>query len=407
MQNLTEQALRKARLTIAENFADPDALDGLGVLSFQLEKQLIAAESQLSNAVQSKLDSLKRAVDLMDESTLKLTKLSTNISRIDEKIAQTNTAISNYDHLKKVDHARENLSKVISQVEFFARVPERVEFLREKMDNSPASLKEVFLEAVKLESLRVALMKEIQVTRNRRISIGTCLSDDANDQLMGKIRSAVTNHLRIVPDLMDEVTNRVMGNVGRMFDLAADSPADLVMSFEILEMQHEYNERRNVAMRNTLKSNTFNASHQHEHDDIHAIVELNIRRMLDEKVEGDFELVNLSHELEDSKITALTSLILAANQILQKITVFKQDVVPCIPHHYEPLFVFLESFEFVLLPKIDEAVRNVAELKVSEILDFINWIEYHNDCVSRFGFPERECLTHLYNTKVSAGVCDT
>eukprot|EP01032_Pedospumella_encystans_P010614 gene10614-12394_t len=400
MQNLTEQALQKARRTIAENFADPDALDGLGVLSHQLEKQLIAAESQLSNAVQSKLDSLKRAVDLMDESTLKLTKLSTNISRIDEKIAQTNTAISNYDHLKKVDNARENLSKVISQVEFFARVPERVEFLREKMDSSPASLKDVFLEAVKLESLRVALMKEIQVTRNRRISIGTCLSEDANDQLMGKIRSAVMNHLRIVPDLMDEVTNRVMGNIGRMFDLAADNPQDLVMSFEILEMQHEYNERRNVAMRNALKNKTLNSVQQHEYDNIHSVVETKMRHMLDEKVEGDFELVNLSNELEDSKITALTSLILASNQVLQKITVFKQDVVPCIPTHYEPLFVFLESFEFVLLPRIDECVQNVGDLKVSEILDFINWIEYHNDCVSRFGFPERECLAHLYNTKV-------
>ena len=139
MQNLTEQALQKARSTIAHNFADPDALDGLAGLSLQLEKQLITAESLLNNAVQSKLDSLKRAVDLMDESTLKLTKLSSNISRIDEKIAHTNTSISNYDHLKKVDNGRENLNKVITQVEFFAKVPERVEFLRERMDNNPAS----------------------------------------------------------------------------------------------------------------------------------------------------------------------------------------------------------------------------------------------------------------------------
>lgn len=63
----------------------------------------------MNSAVQGKLDSLKRAVDLMDESTAKLTKLSTNISRIDEKIALTNTCISNYDHLKRVHHARDNL----------------------------------------------------------------------------------------------------------------------------------------------------------------------------------------------------------------------------------------------------------------------------------------------------------
>ena len=320
MQRLTDQALLKARSTIADNFADPDALDSLGVLSFQLEKQLLTAESQLNSAVQSKLDSLKRAVDLMDESTLKLTKLSTNISRIDEKIAHTNTAISNYDNLKKVHNARDNLSKVITQVEFFAKVPERVQYLRELMDNSPAALKEVFLEAVKLESLRVALMKEIQVTRNRRISVAPGVSEhDSSDALMGKIRGAVMNHLGVVPELMEEVSNRVMGNIGRMFDLAADSPEDLVMSFEIVEMQHEYNERRNISMRNALRNGGLSNVHQNEHDDVHGIVETNMRRMLDEKVEGDFELIGNSHEHADSKITALTALIMAANMILQKI----------------------------------------------------------------------------------------
>lgn len=75
--------------------------------------------------------------------------------------------------------------------------------------------------------------------------------------------------------------------------------------------------------------------------------------------------------------------------------------MPCIPPHYEPLFVFLEAFEWVLMPKVEEAMSNVTELKVSEILDFINWIEYHNDCITRFGFPDRESLTQLYNTKVT------
>ncbi|KAJ1391708.1 hypothetical protein B484DRAFT_408658, partial [Ochromonadaceae sp. CCMP2298] len=101
MQRLTDHARSKARASIAHSFYDSDSLDGLGVLSHQLESQLVAAESQLNSAVQSKLDSLKRAVDLMDESTLKLSKLASNISRIDEKIAQTNTAISNYDNLRK------------------------------------------------------------------------------------------------------------------------------------------------------------------------------------------------------------------------------------------------------------------------------------------------------------------
>ena len=403
MQRLTEQALIKARTTIAENFCDPDALDGLGVLSFQIEKQLKTAENQLNTAVQSKLDSLKRAVDLMDESTQKLTKLSTNISKIDEKIAQTNTAISNYNHLKKVDHARENLRKVITQVEFFAKVPERVEFLKERMDNNPASLKEVFLEAIKLESLRIALMKEIQVTRNKRNNNGI---DDISEDYIIKIRSAVMKHLSIVPELMELVQNRVMSNISRMFDLASESPHDLVMSFEIIEMQHEYNERRNNAMKLAKLNGNNSTNYNHEFENIHSIIEITMRKLFDEKVEGDFEMFSISQNnnnddnSNNNKITALTLLIIASNQIIQKLTIFKLDILPCIPLHYDSLFIFLESFEYILLPKIDDIMLHVNDLKVSEILDFINWIEYHNDCITKFGFPERECLLHLYNVKV-------
>lgn len=102
----------KARASVAAQFSDIDKLDDLGVKGFELERQLVAAESQLNGAVQSKLDSLKRAVDLMDESAVKLSKLSTKIVSIDDKIAQTNTAISNYSNLKRVHNARENLTKV-------------------------------------------------------------------------------------------------------------------------------------------------------------------------------------------------------------------------------------------------------------------------------------------------------
>jgi hypothetical protein len=71
-----------------------------------------------------------------------------------------------------VHYARDNLSKVISQVEFFAKVPERVSHLTEMVNNNPSKLKEVFVEAVKLESLRAGLMKEIGVQSRRKSSYG-------------------------------------------------------------------------------------------------------------------------------------------------------------------------------------------------------------------------------------------
>ena len=48
------------------------------------------------------------------------------------------------------------------------RVPERVAYLRELLDSDPSRLKEVFLESLKLESLRFALVDEIEQNRGRR-----------------------------------------------------------------------------------------------------------------------------------------------------------------------------------------------------------------------------------------------
>ena len=48
------------------------------------------------------------------------------------------------------------------------RVPERVAYLRELLDSDPSRLKEVFLESLKLESLRFALVDEIELNRGRR-----------------------------------------------------------------------------------------------------------------------------------------------------------------------------------------------------------------------------------------------
>lgn len=51
------------------------------------------------------------------------------------------------------------------------RVPERVTYLREILDSDPSRLKEVFLESLKLESLRFGLVDEIQLSKDRRSSV--------------------------------------------------------------------------------------------------------------------------------------------------------------------------------------------------------------------------------------------
>ena len=91
IMQLNNEAKLKARQFIKRNFKDPMDLDEASALRIQLQKQAAVAGSQLNGAVQSKLEALKRAVDLMDESSLKLGELSNTMRDVDKRIAEKAT----------------------------------------------------------------------------------------------------------------------------------------------------------------------------------------------------------------------------------------------------------------------------------------------------------------------------
>ncbi len=76
----------------------------------------MSADSQLNVTVGGKLDALKRAVDLMDESTIKLDYFTQNMKKTDEKIEAVNTTISNFEHLKRVSFTHILLPKLHSHL---------------------------------------------------------------------------------------------------------------------------------------------------------------------------------------------------------------------------------------------------------------------------------------------------
>lgn len=82
MKSLNELARLKARENIQRKIRDPVDLEDLTILRNQLQKQAIVAASQLNGAVQSKLEALKRAADLMDATSAQLGKYHTTLDYI-------------------------------------------------------------------------------------------------------------------------------------------------------------------------------------------------------------------------------------------------------------------------------------------------------------------------------------
>lgn len=400
MKSLNETAKRKARDIIEKKFRDPTDLEDLTVLSGQLQKQAMVADSQLNGSVQSKLEALKRAADLMDATSSQLGTLSKTVTMIDERIYASNTSISNYAYLSRVHNVRDNIGKVLSQIDFFAHVPERVNTLKELVENEPQRLKEVFLESLKLESLRKELLAQIKVSRTRRSSVATMPSTDspaghAAAKVVGtsdfsaetgaRVREAVETHLHIVPDLARHIRQKVMLIIDNMSEVAEMNPQDLVAAFEVIEMQTEYQERR------MSRAHTLGLPEPSDYEPWLEVTKERIRGKLSSRVRRI--LGHAKESAAERNMSAAGALLAGATEVLSTISIFKMEVVPCVPPHYNILQMFLEAFEEQWGPDIKKLCNgdNMLALGPSELLQLVDWFEFFDVQMHTYGIlPDGE-----------------
>lgn len=399
MQRLNEDSTSKARSFIKSKFRDISDLDEVAELIIQTKKDLSLAESQLHVSVQGKLEALKRAADIMDESSVKLSTFSTNLHKIEERINATNTIISSFEYLRRAHFAKENTAKVIHQVDFFADIPKKVEKLKVLLDEDPTALKDVFLEAVKLDSLRVGLLNEIVVSRERRASEVVPMKPGgmhSSIQETNQTRDRIENYLKGVPELMKLVLQRLSGNVERFLEVAIDSPQDLVMTFEVIEMYSEYVDRR-------ARAKHPSAIHFQKLDDISEKSKQRIRDILSNKVEAVFEITINSPEYQK---TPVASILAAATQLVSLMTEYKNEIIVCIPPHYDPLTIFVEAFEERLIPEIKSLVKQKDDpkaLTVLNLVEIIDWIEYY---IAQMGtYEEVDSVTSSPSMKARGPAC--
>jgi len=442
MQTLNDRARDSARNMVKKKFVEASSLDDIATLRNELQNKLAEADAKLKTAVQGKLDSLKRGVDIMEESSGKLQTFTENIDRIEARIAQTNTVISRYPNVKRVHYARDNLNKVIAQVEFFVHIPERVSELRRILDDEPERLKEVYLESLKLQAWRSALMKELQTSRERRLigdqqhqtsSISTSArpvpvnrhgrvmsqTQEYSDDMYVTIIGVVGTHLEIVLELSREIRSRIWGNIDRIFEVAEQSPADLVGTFEIIEMHQEYVDRRMERVRAARRlrgENVDEDTHIHPSelggglDEETGVMGVTVKQdsldrlqnTLNEKVETSFVIV--SHELrseeerdedeDDSrpKQSEVVKTLHTANGVIEKITEIKHFVSVCVPDSYDVMSMLLDAFELHIRPKVLDHVENTSKLEVSDLMELIHWLEHYDfQCSAVFMKCDRVC----------------
>lgn len=387
-------------------------------------KELALAESQLNGAVQGKLDALKRSVDLMEESTMKLAGFTETMNDVESRIQKTSTVIVTYPHLRKVQYARDNLSKVIAQVESFLNVPNRVAELRQLLLENPDRIKSVFLDALSLEAWRRSLKTEINSSRERKIkdaaaggqkdkSMGvtnrsrkTSTVDQYSVQMLDSIDKFVDKHLGIILKLSTEVKNVIFGNIERLFDTASENPEDLVATFEIIEMHQQYLERRlEQSLRRAANEQSVCDPENIGFEDLREQATIRLKRNLEQKIQAWFmESLQESKDsggVEDQTLYKFDSgeemsvkmLLSAGLNIMKRINTFRGQVVPCIPPSYNPLEICMCEFESHFVPYADELLRDINKLDVYDLVQLVDWFDYFIGQMEVFELSKRSvCL---------------
>lgn len=107
---------------------------------------------------------------------------------------------------------------------------------------------------------------------------------------------------------MKEVEGRIYSNILRFYELGLESPADLVATFEIIEMNNEYITRR------TRQLNSHKNSHNSKNESISKAtfvggikvdVLYEFVNILSQKIEGIFETAKLSNSYDDNRVKCI------------------------------------------------------------------------------------------------------
>ena len=442
MKILKNKSKIAAKSKLSKKFSLANNLNDITTIKLQIEKELYNTEIQVNSIVETKLDAIKRSMDLMDEASNKLTLYSKLMIKVNNKLQQTNTEINKYQYLKKVNNIKINLNKVINQIEYFANVPNKILLLRQQLYDQKAinrhhiNLREIIIETISLDSLRIEVVKKMIINEEE-----SSLKESI-EQFLGSVPELVVEIAEYVLSFFNggkggktSVTNKNSKNkynnddeeeegghnsdpLGDFIDYAITHPADLVARFEVVEMYQDYYTRRvkhATAGEGVSGTGTGGGTKNNNTTRTTQSTPTPTSRTFT----SDFEAYNIQHKVRRALITAIeqrvtscfdthteaalqtgssqvTAVVDAGSDLVKLLVDIINEVDICIPPYYELVPTYFRAFERALTPRIDSICSNnsVNTLKVTDIFNLIDWIRYFVEQMTRFHLRDEPCCNH-------------
>ena len=349
--------------------------------------------------------------------------------------------LTNYPKLKTAIHARRNLARCFRELDFFSQIPATCDRLRDELnscewtDREWTTIRDVCREHVELQIFLVeaeAGMKsrmegednefapEPQYTtaRGGMRRQGNSFRYAPSQANHDGVDRFLSEHVRNVWELGDELQFRVLAGVGAAFDLAQSNPVGMVALVEAVELYESAADefkRVHQGPVSTAKSGKKKKKNKSKKDD-ERLSFTDMRRSALEKIAEDFESRGLDifqslqqkvvddaagDDLEEAQFNAVLR---AANNLTYQMELVRTKAAPCFPPYWNVDTLWMTCVAAVCSQHIFEHIggqegNNLDYMTVTQLLDLVAWIESFREKVERT-FPNIVKINSMKKTKL-------
>ena len=389
------------------------------------QRELTLINTRLNDGVAasgSEVQELVNAVSATKSELGRLRELATYISsgyKKDGGIATTDSKdgllLADYPRLKRAINARRNIFRCFRELEFFSQIPLTCDRLREELhqgewtDNEWNTIRNVCMEHVELEILLVeaeAGMKAWLDDEEGGDDDSSMPSIRSNKSLKrtwkGRQQAAIlagnhqvvdnflSQHVKNVWELGEEIRMRILSGVGSAFDLALQNPAGMVALVEAVEVYERAAEQ--------YKASRGYGDDDSGNGDKNLLHFTDMRAAALAQLYQDFELRGLEvfraihmqaadiAEEDDALSSQFNAVLRAATELVTEIDVVKNQMAPCFASHWHVEMLWSSCVAHVCSNQIIQQIggpdgQHLPELNVTQLLDLVAWVEFYNETI--------------------------
>mmetsp|Transcript_7032 Transcript_7032/g.13258 ORF Transcript_7032/g.13258 Transcript_7032/m.13258 type:complete len:1459 (+) Transcript_7032:892-5268(+) len=392
-------------------------------LRMTTQRELTLINTRLNDGVAasgSEVQELVNAVSTTKSELGRLRELATYISsgyKDDSTLANNRgdaknaLILSEYPRLKRAINARRNVFRCFRELEFFSQIPLTCDRLREELHqgewtaNEWNTIRDVCMEHVELEILLVEAEAGMKAWIDDE-------DDGDDDSSMPSLRSNkslkkswkgrqqaallagnhqvvdefLSQHVKNVWELGDEIRMRILSGVGSAYDLALQNPAGMVALVEAVEVYERAADQFKASRGGEYESNK---NHLRFTD---------MRAAALAQLYQDFELRGLEvfraihmqaadmADESDALNSQFNAVLRAATELVTEIDVVKNQMAPCFAPHWHVEMLWSSCVAHVCSNQIIQQIggpegQNLPDLSVTQLLDLVAWVEFFRETI--------------------------